>query len=103
MLDLSSIEDMLPRMNIMHPTLLNEIAAFLNESGMSESYFGKQATGNSEVVPRLRAGGRVWPETEAKLRSFILMRRNMARSKKEVSSVEDIQGQAPEKVDGGAA
>lgn len=90
-------------MNIMHPTLLSEIDKFLEESGLSETYFGKQAAGNSEVVSRLRAGGRVWPETEAKLRSFILMRQNIARSKKRGSAKEDIQEPASEKVNGGAS
>ncbi len=31
----------------------------------------ERATGNSEVVARLRAGRRVWPETEQKVRAFI--------------------------------
>lgn len=52
-------------------SLIEEIEAFLVESGMGASYFGKIATGNSEVVSRLKAGGRVWPETEQKLRAFI--------------------------------
>lgn len=60
--------------NIHHPELLSEIEAFLAESGMGETYFGKAAVGNSEVVPRIRKGGRVWPETENGLRSFIANR-----------------------------
>lgn len=51
--------------------LLKEIEAFLQTSGMGASYFGKKATGNSELVARLRENGRVWPETAAKVRSFI--------------------------------
>ena len=54
------------------PTLLQEIEAFLATQKMGASYFGKKAVGNSEVVPRLRDGGRIWPETEARLRSFML-------------------------------
>ena len=67
-------------MSIKHPRLLADIDAFLADTAMGESYFGKLATGNSEVVPRLRSGGRVWPETEAKLRSFIASRRDELRS-----------------------
>lgn len=52
-------------------TLLQDIEAFLSEQEMGASYFGKVAVGNSELVPRLRRGGRVWPETEVKVRSFM--------------------------------
>jgi hypothetical protein len=65
-----------------HSPLLAEIEAFMSEADMSASYFGKRSAGNSELVARLRSGGRVWPETEAKVRSFILMRRELSRQKK---------------------
>ncbi len=55
--------------------LLADIEAFLAETGMGPSYFGKQAAGNSEVVARLREGRRVWPETETKLRAYMLAQR----------------------------
>lgn len=61
--------------NTHHPKLLAEIEAFLSETGMGVSYFGKAAVGNSEVVTRLRNGRRVWPETEATLRDFIAAQR----------------------------
>lgn len=64
---------------IHHPELLSEIEAFLAESGMGETYFGKAAIGNSEVVPRIRKGGRVWPETESGLRLFIAQRQQAAK------------------------
>lgn len=64
--------------------LLNEIEAFLADTGMGSSYFGKQAVGNSEIVTRLRTGGRVWPETETRLRAFILAERRR-RPKLEVA------------------
>jgi len=51
--------------------LLSEIEAFLTATGMGESYFGKLAAGNSELVARLRNQRRVWPETEKKIRSFM--------------------------------
>lgn len=76
MLDISAKEDILGVvMNIHQNNLLSEIDAFLAETGMGPSYFGKQATGNSEVVSRLREGRRVWPETETKLRAFMIAHR----------------------------
>lgn len=60
---------------IHQPDLLATIEAFLAGTGMGASYFGKAAIGNSEVVKRLRDGGRVWPETEASLRKFMLEHR----------------------------
>lgn len=81
MLALSSIEDIIALMAKSQNTLLNEIEAFLSETGMGDSYFGKKATGNSELVARLRDGRRVWPETEAKVRSFILSARSGVRAR----------------------
>lgn len=57
--------------NSHHPELLAEIEAFLSATQMGASYFGKRATGNSEMVARLRNGGRVWPETERQARDFM--------------------------------
>lgn len=79
-------------MTITHPRLLAEIDSFLAETGMGASYFGKAAVGNSELVSRLRAGRRVWPETETKALSFIMMRRSMARTDKRLSAKADNQG-----------
>ena len=56
-------------------SVLDEIDAFLAETGMGASYFGKVATGNSELVNRLRNGRRCWPETEKKVRDFIKAQR----------------------------
>lgn len=81
-------------MTIMHPILLADIDTFLAETGMGEKYFGKVSAGNSEVVPRLRKGGRIWPETEAKIRAFMLTRQQPAK-RKHKSSMEDIQGAGP--------
>lgn len=53
------------------PDLLKDIEDFLSRTGMGETYFGKRAARNSELVARLRNGGRVWPETEKAVRSFI--------------------------------
>lgn len=57
--------------NIPHAKLLSDIEAFLADTGMGVSYFGKIATGNSELVARLKEGKRCWPETEQKARSFM--------------------------------
>jgi hypothetical protein len=76
MLDLSAIED---KLGVMESDLLTQIEAFLSESEMGASYFGKASCGNSEVVERLRSGRRVWPETEIKIRAFILSRRSDQR------------------------
>lgn len=59
----------------MTSNLLTEIEAFLANTEMGVSYFGKASCGNSEVVDRLRSGRRVWPETEIKIRAFMLARR----------------------------
>lgn len=59
--------------NLSH-NLLSEIEAFLSRTGMKPVYFGKAASGNSELVKRLRDGGRVWPETAEKVREFIANR-----------------------------
>lgn len=75
MLDISAIAETLGRMNeVKHPELLAEIEAFLGRTGMGESYFGKVAASNSELVKRVRGGGRVWPETIDRLRSFMATR-----------------------------
>lgn len=55
----------------MHKALLSEIDRFLGETGMSEYQFGIASVSNGRLVERLRAGRRVWPETEARVLSFI--------------------------------
>ena len=57
--------------------LLLEIDAFIAETGMGVSYFGKMASGNSEVVHRLRSGGGVLLETADKIREFMATRRSL--------------------------
>ena len=61
---------------VRHPELLAEIDSFLADTGMGPSYFGKASVKNSEVVDRIRNGGRVWPETEDRLRRFMVERRD---------------------------
>lgn len=69
---MSAIADIVCGMN----SLLSEIEDFLAETGMGPSYFGKQAVKNSEIVNRLRAGRRIWPETETQIRDFMSRRRS---------------------------
>lgn len=72
-LDLSALADIVGGMTT--GTLLSDIEEFLGKTGMGPSYFGKLAVGNSEIVARLRSGGRVWPETEVAIRDFMDRRR----------------------------
>lgn len=51
--------------------LLHDIEAFLEAQGISATSFGDQALGDRHFVRQLRAGRRVWPETEAKVRRFM--------------------------------
>lgn len=55
-----------------HTPLLEVVEDFLSDSKLGESYFGKVSVGNSELVKRLRNGGRVLVETDQKVRSFIV-------------------------------
>jgi hypothetical protein len=48
-----------------------KIHAHLNRSGMAASYFGKQSCGNSEVVPRLDAGGDIYTTTYNRICKYI--------------------------------
>lgn len=43
----------------------------MQEAGIGPHRFGILAIKNGRLVERLRSGGRVWPETEQKIRSFI--------------------------------
>lgn len=78
-LDVSALEDKIGVMqNTPTEKLLAEVNDFLAETGMKKSYFGKAASGNSELVSRLQGGGRVWPETADKIRAFMAKRRQSA-------------------------
>lgn len=68
----------------MSTPLLTEIEAFLAETGMSEAQFCR-AVGNGRLFERLRIvgkrgkAGRVWPETEAQVRGFMIAERQRRR------------------------
>jgi hypothetical protein len=59
--------------------LITEIDAFLRDVGISPSYFGKKACGNSELVERLRAGRPILNQTEKKVREFMAAERRKRR------------------------
>lgn len=68
---------------IMSKKFLDEIETFLSETGTGVFRFGIKATRNGRLVERLRAGGRVWPETENEVRAFMRLERDkLSRSKK---------------------
>lgn len=52
--------------------LIDLIDAFVAEFSMSPITFGRKALGDPHFVAQLRGGRRCWPETEAKVRDFIL-------------------------------
>lgn len=47
------------------------ISAFLSEHSMSPVTFGRGALNDPHFVAQFRAGRRVWPETEEKVRRFM--------------------------------
>lgn len=70
-------------MGVMRNTLLSDIEAFLNETGMGEYRFGLLAAKNGRLIERLRAGTtpkgkpvRIWPETEMQIRAFMMAERH---------------------------
>lgn len=67
------------RMTDERTTLLNEIEAFLKETGMGPVYFGKIAAKNSDLVPNLRRGGDCRMKTAHAVRKFMAQRREEMR------------------------
>ena len=53
------------------PTLLESISACCRRSGMAESTFGRRAVNDGKLVPRLRDGARVTPETLERVNEFM--------------------------------
>ena len=52
-------------------TLLKDIRAFCKVHGLSETEFGRLALNDKPFVKQFREGRRLWPETEAKVRTFM--------------------------------
>lgn len=54
-------------------TLLEDIEAFLGaHPEVSATALGQNALGDRHFVRQIRTGRRVWPETEAKVRAFMV-------------------------------
>ena len=51
--------------------LLADIESHLEKTGISEFGFGFESVKNGRLIERLRKGGRVWPETEDEIRSYM--------------------------------
>lgn len=64
----------------MRQDLLHEIETFLRSQGIGEHRFGILAARNGRLVERLRNGGRIWPDTEERVRAFMAARRAPAES-----------------------
>lgn len=62
----------------MENQLLREINQFLKKTGMGPTYFGVRAAGNSELVPRLKAGRTVTLRTAERVRKFMAEQRRAA-------------------------
>ncbi len=72
---------------MMHHPILAEIEAFIASHEMAESTFGREALGDWRLVQELRGTSkrrprRLWPETEAKVRTFMAQYENRTASGK---------------------
>lgn len=56
--------------------LLSELEGLMAETGLSAHRVGILCARNGRIIDRLRAGGRVWPETENEIRSAICRERS---------------------------
>ena len=63
-----------------HP-IVPEIDSFLKAHKMAESYFGRKAANDWKPVRQLRAGRRLWPDTEARIRTFMASYEKPARGR----------------------
>lgn len=54
-----------------HIPLLDEIDTFVRVNQLSESAFGRLAINDWKLLRQLRAGRRLWPDTEGRVRSFM--------------------------------
>jgi len=58
--------------------LISDIEAFMAAHQISPTSFGLRALNDRHLVKQLRAGRRLWPETEAKVRRFMATYRPVA-------------------------
>ena len=78
-------------------TLLDDIEAFLKAQRMAPTALGA-ALGDRHLVRQIREGRRLWPETEAKVRSFMRLYVNPGMNHGGSASRQD-GSKAPDKVD----
>lgn len=55
----------------MDTDLLKSVEAFQRETGLSDHRVGMILARNGRLLPRLRGGGRVWPEKAAEIRAAL--------------------------------
>lgn len=53
-------------------TLISDIEAFCEAHKMSATQFGELALNDKPFISQLKNGRRLWPETEAKVRRFMV-------------------------------
>ena len=59
------------RMETKPNPIIADIEAFCRQVGMAQTTFGRRAIGDGKFVARIRSGGRMWPETEQRVRDFM--------------------------------
>ena len=80
----------------MRTPILEEIDAFMAETGIGGFRFGMLAIKNGRLVERLRYGGRIWPDTEERIRAFMIAEkeRRALRSSKHARQSRDLLNEA---------
>lgn len=68
-------------------SILAEIEAFIDSHEMAESTFGREALGDWRLISELRGSNRrrprrLWPETEAKIRKFMVTYKRTSKTQR---------------------
>lgn len=71
------------KLPLMQDTILSEVEAFIADTGLSEHRAGILLARNGKLVERLRAGGRIWPETQRAIRDAIQRERKVRLAAKQ--------------------
>lgn len=67
--------------------LLAEIDAYLGRNpGIAESTLSRMAVNDGKAIARLRAGGRCWPETATRIRTFMREHRYPTTRRRETAA-----------------
>jgi hypothetical protein len=74
-----------------HPIIL-EIDSFIKTNKMAESYFGRKAANDWKLVRQLRAGRRLWPDTETRIRAFMASYEKPVRGRLSHRNSNQLQG-----------